>query len=102
MLMNNIKKILKDIENAKDFKEFQEFKLDSKVNLSEDIYQKLIFDLNQEENKTVSYSKSYSCDSIDVIDIDGMRYITFEDNIYDLTNKGLDNLTSITTYDNII
>ena len=102
MLMNNIKKILEDIENTKDFKEFQEFKLDSKVNLSEDQYQKLIFDLNQEENKTVSYSKSYSCDTIDVIDIDGMRYITFEDNIYDLTNKGLDNLISITAYHNII
>ena len=40
--------------------------------------------MNQEENKRVSYSKSYSCDTIDVIDIDGMRYITFEDNIYDL------------------
>ena len=102
MLMNNIKKILEDIENTKDFKEFQEFKLDSKINLREDQYQKLIFDLNQEEKKTVSYSKSYSCDTIDVIDIDGMRYITFEDDIYDLTNKGLDNLISITTYDNII
>ena len=102
MLMNNIKKILENIENTKNFKEFQEFKLDSKVNLSEDQYQKLIFDLNQEENKTVSYSKSYSCDTIDVIDIDGMRYITLEDDIYDLTNKGLDNLISITTYDNII
>ena len=102
MLMNNIKKILKDIENTKDFKEFQEFKLDSKINLREDQYQKLIFDLNQEEKKTVSYSKSYSCDTIDVIDIDGMRYITFEDDIYDLNNKGLDNLISITTYDNII
>ena len=102
MLMNNIKKILEKIENTKDFKEFQEFKLDSKINLREDQYQKLIFDLNQEEKKTVSYSKSYSCDTIDVIDIDGMRYITFEDDIYDLTNKGLDNLISITTYDNII
>ena len=102
MLMNNIKKILEKIENTKDFKEFQEFKLDSKINLREDQYQKLIFDLNQEEKKTVSYSKSYSCDNIDVIDIDGMRYITFEDDIYDLNNKGLDNLISITTYDNII
>lgn len=102
MLMNNIKKILEKIENTKDFKEFQEFKLDSKINLREDQYQKLIFDLNQEEKKTVSYSKSYSCDTIDVIDIDGMRYITFDDDIYDLTNKGLDNLISITTYDNII
>ena len=100
--MNNIKKILEDIEKTKDFKEFQEFKLDSKVNLSEDIYQKLIFDLNQDKDKNVSYSKSYSCDTIDVIDIDGMRYITFDDDIYDLTNKGLDNLISITTYDNII
>ena len=100
--MNNIKKILEDIENTKDFKVFQEFKLDKKINLGEDQYQKLIFDLNQEEHKRVSYSKSYSCDTIDVIDIDGMRYITFEDDIYDLTNKGLDNLTAITTYDNII
>jgi hypothetical protein len=53
----------------------------------------LLKNINNNSNKNIRYliSKTLKIDSINVIDIDNIRFIEFENDLYEFTNKGLNN-----------
>ena len=82
-----MEKILNNIKKTKNFSEYKEFSLGKSYifNDYKDIISKL-----KEPNTEVSYNKITGIfNNIGVIDKDGKRYYDFDDDIWTLTNKGI-------------
>jgi len=91
-----IYKILSNIDKVYKFTKYKEFPLHIPVSIknSNDL-KNLINELNSEPNTICLYNKNtLKVDIIGVVDIKGVRYIDFDDNIYTMTNKGIDNQVS--------
>ena len=92
---SEIKEILDKINQTQIFKDYTEFTLKKNVNMNTSEMKQLIRDLNNEKNTTAYYnSVTKNFDTIDVIDVNGSRYIDFDDNYYTLLNKGIDRQTN--------
>ena len=85
----NIQSILKKIDNTKFFSEYTEFRLNLKINVLD--FKNTINKLNLQENTICLYNpKTLLCDVVGVVDINNIRYIDFDDDIFTMLNKGID------------
>ena len=85
---NTFENIIEEIKNKK-FSDFKSYKI-KKIYIKLPKYQKIILNLNNEENSVYFNYKSFT-----IIDKD-KRYIYLEDDLYDMTNKGIDSMTQFT------
>jgi hypothetical protein len=82
------KEIISMIISTKKFSNYKEFKLDSKYKIQS--LATFINDLNSLPQTCVLYNEiTMLYDNIGVIDISGTRYIDFDDDIWTMTNKGI-------------
>lgn len=93
---NTIENILSEIKD-KIYKDYTSFKI-KPTYIGNELYQKIIFNLKNKDQSTYYNYKTKNCDTICVLD-KGKRYIFFEDDIYDMTNKGIDSMTEKTIFD---
>ena len=86
--------LLQKIWNKDKFDNMVHYKLDTNFIIDNDYknIKTLLRNMNN-NNKNIRYiiSKTLQIDSINVIDIDDTRFIEFENDLYEFTNKGLDN-----------
>lgn len=84
--------ILKNI-SKNNYNKLTQFKLDNIYIVDNDHnnLKKLLKDLKFNKNTRFFVSKTLEVDSINIIDIDNTRFIEFENDIYEFTNKGLEN-----------
>ena len=83
----DIEKLISEVKNKR-FKKYTEFRLENKINIKNFIY--IIDKLKLEPNVDVMYNtKTYICDVIGIIDLNGIRYYDFDDEYWSLINKGL-------------
>ena len=86
--MMNLEKIIKEISEKKHFLEYTEFKLNKYYKINDNI--KLLEMINSINNSIVYFNnKTKQFNNIGVIDIKGQRYYDFDDDIYTMTNKGI-------------
>jgi hypothetical protein len=87
--------ILQKILHEDQFNNMVHFKLDTNFIIDNNYknIKTLLKNMNNNSNKNIRYivSKTLQIDSINVIDIDDTRFIEFENDLYEYTNKGLDN-----------
>ena len=85
--------ILKNIVKTSEYKVFTQFKLPSNFIIDENHQnlKNLLVDLDIHEDTKFLVSKTLVIDSINVIDIHGTRMIEFDNDLYEFTNKGLNN-----------
>ena len=87
--------ILQKIWKKDKFNNMVHYKLDTNFIIDNDYknIKTLLRNMNNNNNKNIRYivSKTLQIDSINVIDIDDTRFIEFENDLYEYTNKGLDN-----------
>lgn len=84
--------ILKNI-SKNNYNKLTQFKLDNiyVVDNDHNNLKKLLKDLKFNKNTRFFISKTLEVDSINIIDIDNTRFIEFENDLYEYTNKGLIN-----------
>jgi hypothetical protein len=83
----DIEQIIKK-SKGKEFKKYTEFKLKNKINIKNFMY--LIDKLKLEKNVNIEYNtRTYLCDVIGIIDLNGIRYYDFDDEYWSLINKGI-------------
>ena len=84
--------ILKNI-SKNNYNKLTQFKLDNIYIVDNDHnnLKKLLKDLKFNKNTRFFVSKTLEVDSINIVDIDNTRFIEFENDIYEFTNKGLEN-----------
>ena len=93
---SDLELILNKIENTKHFLTYTEFPLKQNIDMSTDIMKELVISLNNKKQTSAYYnSVTKTCDMIGVVDINNVRTIDFEDNIFTLMNKGIDRQTNI-------
>ena len=85
--------ILKNIVKTSEYKVFTQFKLPSNFIIDENHQnlKNLLINLDIDQDTRFFISKTLVIDSINVIDIQGTRIIEFENDLYEFTNKGLNN-----------
>lgn len=85
--------ILQKIWNEDKFDKLVHYKLDTTFIIDNDYKNIKTLLRNNNNNKNIRYivSKTLQIDSINVIDINDTRFIEFENDLYEYTNKGLDN-----------
>ena len=84
--------ILKNIINNK-YNKLTQHKLDKNYIIDNDHNNiiTLLKKLNMNDSTRFFVSKTLVIDSINVVDIDGIKMIEFENDLYEFTNKGLNN-----------
>lgn len=84
--------ILKNIINNK-YNKLTHHKLDKNyiIDKDHDNIITLLKNLNMNDSTRFFVSKTLVVDSINVVDIDGTKMIEFENDLYEFTNKGLNN-----------
>ena len=88
------------LSQNKIFTKYEEFPLKNPINMKEDYYQRMIYNLNIKKNQEAYYNpRTYKCDLIGIIDINKVRYYDFDDITWTLINKGIDVSTNKTIYD---
>ena len=94
-----INDILLKIFNQKNIDEYTNYFLKKHVSINSDQIKELLLKLNAKPNVKAYYNyKTMSCDSIGVIDSNGIRMIDFNDDYCDMMNKGLDFMTIGTNF----
>jgi hypothetical protein len=94
-MISEIKNILKKIDETPNFENYVEFRLSKSVKIDNYELKTIINLINNRENTIGLYNKrTLLFDIIGVIDTDGKRYIDFDDDLYTMTNKGIDNQIS--------
>jgi hypothetical protein len=90
-----ISKIINTINNVSKFTKYREFHLKKSVSITNNDLKNLINQLNKNSKTVCLYNKkTLKADIIGVIDLNGKRYIDFDDNIYSMINKGINNQIS--------
>jgi len=88
-------KIIQNILNETHIDSMTHYKLNTTFIIDNDYknIKTLLKNMNNNNNIDIKYyvSKTLEIDSINVIDISGTRMIEFENDLYEFTNKGLDN-----------
>ena len=83
----DIEKVIKESRKKK-FKKYTEFKLKNKINIKNFMF--IIDELKLEPNVDIIYNtRTYLCDVIGIIDLNGIRYYDFDDEHWSLINKGI-------------
>tara|TARA_Y200000002_G_scaffold363732_1_gene352066 strand:- start:121 stop:411 length:291 start_codon:yes stop_codon:yes gene_type:complete len=86
-------KNLKNIKNIQKYETYTQYKLDNIYNIdnNQNNLKILLKEINFNNNTRFFINKTHNIDSINVVDIDNIRFIEFENDIHEFTNKGLDN-----------
>ena len=80
--------------------EIMYFKLNLNIDMNSKNMQKFVYNLNQMPNISAYYNpRTKLCNNISVIDINNNRFIDFDDEYWELINKGIDINTKKTIYD---
>ena len=96
---NEINEILVKIFNSNNISKYTEFKLSKSININNDENKKIISSLNLKNNIEAYYNnRTMSCDSIGVVDVSGKRFIDFNDDLWNYTNKGIDGMSLGNTF----
>ena len=91
---SELNNILKIVDNTDFFKEYIEFPLSKNIDMTQEEMKNIIITLNNKPNTKALYnSVTKICDTIGIVDINGVRYFDFDDNYYTLLNKGIDSQT---------
>tara|TARA_B100001059_G_C17333944_1_gene332624 strand:+ start:129 stop:422 length:294 start_codon:yes stop_codon:yes gene_type:complete len=71
--------------------------LDEKLIIDNDFtnIRKILLDILDVSNSRIYISKTFICDSINVLDLNGIKFIEFENDEYKYENKGLNNFIEI-------
>ena len=86
-------KILKDISKNNYYDELKQIKLDNIYIVDKDYnnLKKILKDIKFNKQTRFFVSKTLEIDSVNIVDIDNTRFIEFENDLYEFTNKGLEN-----------
>ena len=94
------REIINKILQIKKCDEICKFELKNNLKMDTEKMQKYIFNLNKLDNINIYYNpRTNNADCISVLDVNGKRYIDFDDVYWDLMNKGIDVYTKKTIYD---
>lgn len=87
-----INKILELIHKTEKYEKYIEHRLENQYSVKEDFIKNKINNLNIENNNVICLynSRTHIVDNIGVIDVNGKRYIDFDDNMFTMINKGID------------
>lgn len=89
--MNELQNILKTIKQNEKYDSYTEYNLSTYIDIKNEMVKNIINNLNKNLYTKCFYNKkTLICDNIGVVDIDGIRYIDFDDNIFTMLNKGID------------
>ena len=92
--MTRLQEILNIIKNTPNYVDYVEYNLYKPIDIDNIKIKSIINKLNKNPNIECYYNgKTRNCDIIGVVDINITRIIDFDDNIYTLTNKGIDQQT---------
>jgi hypothetical protein len=84
----NLYGVLKEINNTSLFLNYTEFCLKSKINIYD--FKEIINKMNNQKNICCLYNKkTMQCDVVGVVDINNVRYIDFDDDMFTMINKGI-------------
>ena len=85
-----MEEILEKIFSTNNFAEYKEFNLDRYYDLKDEKILTIIQSINR-CNNVIRYNKvTKQFNNIGVIDINNTRYLDFDDDIWTMTNKGID------------
>ncbi len=86
-------KILKDISKNNYYDKLKQIKLDNIYIVDKDHnnLKKILKDIKFNKRTRFFVSKTLEIDSVNIVDIDNTRFIEFENDLYEFTNKGLEN-----------
>ena len=85
-----ISTILNKISKTKKFNNYTEFKLKKPLDINDNEIRNIIKKIMNLPNTIVYYNNITNyCDLLCVIDINGVRYYEFEDNMWTMENKGI-------------
>lgn len=87
-----INKILELIHKTEKYEKYIEYKLKNQYDVKEGYIKNKVNDLNIKDNNVICLynSRTHIVDNIGVIDINGKRYIDFDDDMFTMINKGID------------
>ena len=89
--MNQIETIIEKIDETSNFTEYQEFNLDKYYDINNTELQPILTKLKSKSNIVIKYNSiTKRFNNIGVIDLNNVRYYDFDDDIWTLTNKGID------------
>ena len=89
--MNQIETIIEKIDETSNFTEYQAFNLDKYYDINNTELQPILNKLKSKSNIVINYNSiTKKFNNIGVIDLNDVRYYDFDDDIWSLTNKGID------------
>ena len=89
--MNQIESIIEKIDLTSNFIEYQAFNLDKYYDINNTELQPILNKLKSKSNIVINYNSiTKKFNNIGVIDLNDVRYYDFDDDIWSLTNKGID------------
>jgi hypothetical protein len=92
--MTKLQEILNIIKNTPKYVDYVEYNLHKSINIDNVKIKGIINEINKNPNTECYYNKKTRiCGIIGVVDINKIRIIDFDDNIYTLTNKGINQQT---------
>ena len=87
----NINVILNNIKTTERYEKYVSYRLVNSINIDNPIYKNIINNINKNPNMKCYYNGlTRICDNIGVVDINNIRIIDFDDDMYTMTNKGID------------
>ena len=92
--MSELLKILNIIKKIQNYSDYTEYILSKTIYIDNEKVKSIINDINNHSNIDCYYNgKTRKCDIVGVIDLNNVRIIDLDDNMYTLTNKGIDQQT---------
>ena len=89
--MNQIESIIEKIDETINFIEYQAFNLDKYYDINNPELEPILTKLKSKSNIVINYNNiTKKFNNIGVIDLNNVRYYDFDDDIWSLTNKGID------------
>ena len=89
--MNQIESIIEKIDETSNFIEYQAFNLDKYYDINNPELEPILTKLKSKSNIVINYNNiTKKFNNIGVIDLNNVRYYDFDDDIWSLTNKGID------------
>jgi len=89
--MIELERILNIINKTQNYVDYVEYKLSRPIYIDNVVIKNIVNELNNHSNIECYYNgKTRTCDIVGVVDMNNIRIIDLDDNIYTLTNKGID------------
>lgn len=87
----NINVILNNIRTTELYENYVSYRLLESISIDNPNYKNIINEINSHSNMKCYYNGlTRMCDNIGVVDINNIRIIDFDDDMYTMTNKGID------------